>query len=133
MNKNKRLGLIFFFIFLSLNSFLVNLSASVDSNGNVINGTIDCYNNQNCDDNYDFTFDECINPGIVSSKCNYEEIKCFVDADCGKAGYGEINSCFLDDLFIEYNLFSCENPRTTDSFCREDSNLIFYKDCGEDY
>ncbi|PIN90333.1 hypothetical protein COU57_03840 [Candidatus Pacearchaeota archaeon CG10_big_fil_rev_8_21_14_0_10_32_14] len=115
----KRGSILFLFSILIVFIYLSSLSASVDDNGNVINGTFDCYNTQNCDDQNDSTRDECINPGTVSSKCNHEEIKCFVDADCGKVGYGDINSCFLDNLFREYKMFSCVYPGTTDSFCKK--------------
>src|SRR3990167_6632103 len=97
MNKKKSFAIIFLLIlFISLISVL-NVSASVQDE------IIDCYNDQNCDDSpYNYSYNQCINPGTISSQCVYEEIKCLSDSDCGKNGFLSEKFCFIYDVFKNY-------------------------------
>ncbi len=123
MKKEKLIISIFVLVFFML-FMLASASAVV---------TIDCYNNANCDDDNASTYDECINPGTVTSDCIHEDIKCFSDSYCGANGYEDEKFCFIDDLFRDFTTFVCVNPGQVDSYCNINTEPIFYRDCGEDY
>jgi len=78
-----------------------------------------CNNDLDCDDNDDHTLDICKNPGKVNSGCTNEPIECLTNAECGKDGFVDNLFCQEDDVYRNFQSFTCDNPGTTDSSCAD--------------
>ncbi len=82
-----------------------------------VNETIECDNNNDCNDNNQNTQDICLNPGTTQSQCVHNNIRCFTNSDCND------NNQQTTDI--------CENPGTPQSFCRyENLQCINDAQCG---
>ena len=80
---------------------------------------IECFNDAECDDNSSYTQDKCLNPGTITSKCDYTPIRCLNNLDCND------NNRTTEDI--------CENPGTIDSLCTNKPISCFVNtDCGID-
>jgi len=94
---------------------------------------IECYNNADCVDGDDYTFDECLNPGTVESQCTHEPIDCLQDADCGDDGFIGQVYCNGNNVFDVFTEYACINPGTPDASCYENSISQLFDNCGSDY
>ncbi len=80
---------------------------------------IECFNDAECNDNNQYTKDECVNPGTVESECKYTPIRCFTNIDCND------NNRNTEDI--------CENPGTVNSLCKNIPIACHVNsDCGSD-
>ena len=78
-----------------------------------------CDEDSDCDDNNQYTKDNCNKPGTTLSYCTHEQIKCLSNNDCND------NDVSTKD--------SCVNPGTTNSYCvYEDIICSENSDCGSD-
>jgi hypothetical protein len=93
---------------------------------------IECFNNSDCDDMDDLTYDECLNPGTPSSECRNTPINCADDNDCGITGFIGGEYCFLGMVYKDYKTSICVNNGTLDSYCNISINPQFINNCGED-
>ncbi|MEM0465723.1 MAG: putative metal-binding motif-containing protein [Candidatus Pacearchaeota archaeon] len=85
---------------------------------------ISCFKDLDCNDNNSKTLDKCINPGTIQSSCQYININCSLDSDCGKDGFiGDYPFCKNNDVYQDYIVYSCLNPGTEKSICS--SSIIF--------
>ena len=109
---------IIFSIFISSGSFISAVSSQ--------NLSMDCSSNSQCDDGDARTYDECINPGNQNSYCRYTEINCLSDLECGFTGFSGVEFCSQNNVYKNYQLASCINPGTIQSYCliNISSNLI---------
>jgi hypothetical protein len=85
-----------------------------------INGAcqdIECFTNQDCNDNNVSTEDLCHNPGTVQSYCTNESIACFNNHDCGTDGFSGNPFCIGKNITRLFESFRCNNPGTAASFC----------------
>jgi hypothetical protein len=81
--------------------------------------SIGCNTNNDCQDNNDYTFDECLNAGTLNSYCSHEPIECLNNLDCNDN----------DD----YTLDICSNMGESDSYCSYEEILCLEDfDCGID-
>jgi hypothetical protein len=92
---------------------------------------VDCLIDADCDDSNCFTIDSCVNPGEVSSYCSNDIITCLDDSDCGSDGFIGNNFCEVDDVFRNYQEFSCENPGTILSSCSQTVENRLIEDCSD--
>ena len=128
------------------NAFLFSTSNPEKAPGDYFNGTIDrfafydtvlsaseilelnktyrCYVDSDCDDNNDYTEDVCLNPGIEESTCQYNNITCFVNSDCGIDRF--VGEPFCSENYVtKYFLsFTCSNLGQTNSFCSNETELV---------
>jgi len=80
---------------------------------------VTCLSDNECNDNNQYTFDKCENPGTLQSFCNYTEIKCLYDGD---------SKCDDNNISTEDH---CINPNTTASYCNHLNISCFNNlDCG---
>jgi len=101
-------------------------------NGECVIPEIKCYNNNDCDDDNKYTYDKCVNPGEVNSYCEYEDIACFEDSDCGFTGFIGDEFCLNNDLFKIFRNSFCVNPGEVNSYCDANHKSKLFHDCGED-
>ncbi len=79
--------------------------------------SIKCYDDSECDDNNEHTYDYCKNPGTLNSTCEYEPIECLSDNECDADYYFDDNFCLNDDVFKNFKDFTCENPGERNARC----------------
>ena len=92
---------------------------------------VECYNDGDCDDTNAYTYDYCVNPGTISSRCEHEPIACLNNNDCGVNSF--VGSSFCNnDLLRNFRAFSCNNPGTTSSYCSYNDTPMITQDCGDD-
>jgi len=103
------------------------------SNGICINPpVIICNNNSECNDNNDYTYDICNNPGTPESSCSHNPIICFKDSDCGNNGYVNERYCQDNNVFQDYKEFECNNPGTVSSSCTNSITSKLTDECSYD-
>jgi len=96
---------------------LVTQCSSTCSEGSCI--SINCFNDNDCDDNNDYTIDSCNSPGTVNSYCSHDFVECFNNNDCNDGDIGTTDTCV--------------NPGSVNSYCSYDNIICFDKfDCGVD-
>lgn len=84
-------------------------------NGNCINFT--CHNDAECDDRNRYTEDICLNPNTINSTCIHKPIVCLSNSDCGIDGFVGNVYCQDNNVFRNFQSFSCSNPGTSLSSC----------------
>ena len=94
-------------------------------------GNILCSSNTQCDDGDVATYDECVNPGNQNSYCRHTEINCLSNLECGFTGYFGTEFCSQNDVFKNYQLASCINPGTIQSYCSVDVSPNLIQDCND--
>ncbi len=86
-----------------------------------------CHTNQY--DGYN-TYVETCQYGCTNGKCN-SAIACYQDSDCGTDGYVGDSFCGEDDVYQSYEVYTCNNPGTTSSYCSSGVANVLIQDCGE--
>ena len=105
------------------------LQNQICSNGICVNQSIICNNNLDCDDNNPYTQDQCINPRTPQSYCNYTNITCINNSDCGINGVSN-PFCNNNDVFTNQTIYTCINPNSTSSRCSNSTSSQKTFDCG---
>ncbi len=78
---------------------------------------INCFKDSECDDSDKYTEDKCLNPRTSNSRCEYNTITCFNNAECGTERYINQLFCKENKVFDKYLKFICNNPGTSYSYC----------------
>lgn len=72
MEKRPLIIFLSFLVFIILAAFLISgIRGTITGAASAENCVIECYNNQNCDDNNYCTLDGCAYPGSCAAKCTY--------------------------------------------------------------
>jgi cysteine-rich repeat protein len=89
----------------------------------------ECEEDIDCDDYNEMTINIC-----SKCSCEYEEISCNENSDCGEDGFLENPFCVCTtnvwDLWVTYK---CKNPGTPESYCTNSSEMKLKNECGQDY
>ena len=112
------------------NSFLIKECDFSCIDGECSN--IRCEKNEDCDDNNERTFDECVNKGTQASFCRNTEVNCLNNEDCGFMGFLGNEFCNSNKIFKQKQEVSCLNPGKLISYCIIKQSPIMLGDCGED-
>ncbi len=91
--------------------------------------SVECNNNEDCNDSNERTIDTCINPGTFDSFCTNEEITCLQDSDCGLDGLIGNPFCEENNVFRNFVSHECVNPGTLSSFCASSISQELTQDC----
>ena len=67
---------------------------------------IACYDDTDCNDGDDYTYDYCVNPGNVDAYCRHDILECISDLDCLGAYLGA-EYCIRDEVWQDFFDFSC--------------------------
>ncbi len=89
-----------------------------------------CNEDSDCDDNNNYTEDSCVNTGKDAS-CEYEDIVCLQDNDCGTDGFIDGKMCQNNDIYQTYRAWDCVNQGTTQSQCVYDDDEKKISDCDD--
>ena len=104
-------------------------------NGECIEPPIECFVDEDCDDENEGTIDTCHNPGTTESFCtNEEQVTCFVDEDCGIDGFIDGLYCegaFNKDVYQNFREWECENPGTSQSSCSQEITSKLVNECSD--
>jgi hypothetical protein len=99
---------------------ILNAELILECQEQCLDGTcveITCNSNEDCNDDNQYTYDTCTNPGTPQSNCEYDPIQCTKNSDC------EDNNEYTEDI--------CTNPGTTQSYCENKEIICFQNlDCG---
>lgn len=68
-----------------------------------------------------------------TGECIHGDIRCIEDLDCGINGFIHEPVCNQNDLFKDYQTFTCLHPNTIESECNAAIDLRLFSDCGDDY
>jgi len=72
IKKNPTIIILAFLIFILAAAFIISgLRGTMTGAISAENCIIECYNNQNCEDNDNCTLDGCAYPGSCAAKCTY--------------------------------------------------------------
>jgi len=91
-----------------------------------------CEKDDDCDDADAYTKDTCVNPGTPESYCDYEDILCWEDGDCGIDGFlGDVycDGPSDDDVWQNFRDWTCENPGSVSSSCSQVVSQELIIDC----
>ncbi len=90
---------------------------------------IQCFNDNDCNDNNSKTEDKCINPGTAQSSCTHTSIACSSNSDCGCDGFLNMPICKGNNVYDIYRTFSCSSPGTSQSSCSNSSEERIIQYC----
>ena len=90
-----------------------------------------CVSNSDCDDEDVRTEDECVNAGTNEAFCRNTEVNCLNDADCGFTGFSGNEFCSRNNIFKNFQVSSCINPGTLDSWCVIEISSTKVQDCSD--
>jgi hypothetical protein len=99
------------------------------SNGRCVN--IECYTDEDCDDQDLSTVDKCQNPGTISSYCENTPSECIRNSDCGSPGFIGNSFCSEGDIWKMYSNPFCEFPGTLLSNCQLNYVPRLIEDCDD--
>lgn len=91
--------------------------------------TCNCVSNSDCNDNNPSTEDVCVNPSTTSSYCQYNNVVCNIDSDCGTNGFLDPLFCSNNIVYQKYQYFVCNNPGTSLSYCTNSTKNILKEMC----
>ncbi|MEK6872776.1 MAG: hypothetical protein AABW90_02065, partial [Nanoarchaeota archaeon] len=97
------------------------------SNGECIR----CNDNLDCNDNNKNTVDICRFEGSADSFCDYQNIICSKDSDCGADGFVDVPFCEEGNVHKKFNDYTCLNPGTSTSSCNLETTSVVVEDCNE--
>jgi hypothetical protein len=100
--------------------------------GACVDLNVTCYTDADCDDSNTSTQDICVNPGQTNSYCTHNQIPsilCSTNADCGSDNFIGSSFCSSNDVFKNFQAFTCVNPGTSFSTCTSNITQIFQQDC----
>ncbi|MFA6023456.1 MAG: vWA domain-containing protein [Candidatus Pacearchaeota archaeon] len=87
---------------------------------------VECNVDNDCNDNNPRTIDSCEN-----HQCNYENITCLFDSDCGETGFIGDNFCTGNNVFRNYQNATCLRPGTLQSDCLVTQIPQLTNDCND--
>jgi hypothetical protein len=91
------------------------------------------YNPEQRDDDLDGHGNVCdLTLGSESYDSGNNEIECSVNLDCGTDGYIGGPFCTSDDVYQEFETFTCNNPGTQASYCSSLIEEVLVEECDED-
>ena len=79
---------------------------------------VKCNINSECNDNNNYTIDECVKPGTSESFCRNTEINCVSNLDCGVNGFIGNEFCSANNVEKNYQNSTCANAGTLNSYCQ---------------
>jgi hypothetical protein len=96
-------------------------------NGSCVN--IRCYADTDCNDQNNKTEDKCINPGTTGSYCTNNPIICANNIDCGVSGFIGNFYCTGNNVFRDFQSYTCMNSGTSASYCNALLNQTLVQNC----
>ena len=121
----------------------VECSLNSDCGINGFTGNKYCINENSYEDYLSY---QCINAGSANSRCEEDReavrqdicdfrcvsgecINCFSKLDCGDDGFIDDRYCVGDDLYQDYEEFTCSNPGTSLSMCFDGVSDELIEEC----
>ena len=80
-----------------------------------LNESVACFSSAQCNDSQPYTFDSCLNSGLLNASCTHQPIQCLKNSDCGNVS--TINFCSNDDLCNRTTSYLCLSPGTVQASC----------------
>ncbi|MFA6452723.1 MAG: VWA domain-containing protein, partial [Candidatus Pacearchaeota archaeon] len=90
---------------------------------------ITCINNSDCNDLNPRTVDICRNPGTLNSSCENINVTCLTNSDCGLNGFFGDKFCFNNNVFKNFENFTCLLPGTLNSSCLRTNSSKLFQNC----